>query len=894
MKYTEILEQLINEVNMSPSILRKLAANIDARAGMEFEMIVPEIGDMDGSDYFESEPDYDQDESIGDFDDIRRFFHDGEHNGRRAVERLMDEIEQAYYDSDFLSEKKQEEWADASYDIIKELVDRDYSDELFDRAVEEIEKSNSEFGVGTEEFRNMVEQRHAEMIKEKVDEILADMGSDYDEAYDEWENNDWQNIMSDTDTQSEWLEFEGHTAMSDISRNYDIEWPYWTEYDGSGDGEENAQRIADDFSNHMGKRVNFSTSYHGARREPNAYVVEPDGSLEGDEPGDAGLEFVSPPMPINELLADLASVKEWADKNRCYTNDSTGLHINVSVPDFSMEKLDYVKLAVLLGDERVLNEFGRMGNTYAKSALQIVKQNIKQRPEDAAALLNKMKEHLSTAAAKVIHSGTTNKFTSINTKSGYIEFRSPGGDWLNANFSIIEPTLLRFVVALDAALDETKYKQEYAKKLYKLLAPSSNEPGIVELFANFSAGELDKEALIRQVRAAQLSRDIAKGKTGPGKKYWWNVEWSNGRRMEVVAPNEKVAKEVAAEEWGVHPESEAALSFKASVLRPYEETPVKATTGEPQAVGRSGGPTVGGRASNPEGAWILAPRGENPPVPVYRFNASGVDDANTVLAQWQQEHPGDAVDVHYDPQATRGQPPIPGSTLDLQRQRAAQAATGNSQRSVNTPPASGEGMSGNWGLWLTNAERFAKWGGTEDLRRFTTRAAAEQYLADLRQSNPMVRGDIEVREIEPAQADQFQEPNANRGNLTPHGPGPWEIYRISDGSSVRHLDHTNRMAAEQEARTALGLRAEAPELYGVRTRQQADTAPARTATVPGQAQQRFTGHWDVKIGDEVVFRVQAETQGEANQKARAWILQRSPEFIRQHEGGEVTVTPRYE
>jgi len=803
MKYTEILEQLINEVNMSPGILRKLAANIDARAGMEFEMIVPEIGDMDGSDYFESEPDYDQDESIGDFDDIRRFFHDGDHNSRQAVASLMDEIMEAYYDSDFLSEKKREEWADASYDIIKELVDRDYSDALYDQAVEEIEKANPEFGVGTEEFRKSVDQLHSEKIKEKVDEILADMGSDYDEAYDEWENNDWQNIMSDTDTQSEWLEFEGHTAMSDISRNYDIEWPYWTEYDGSGGGEENAERIADDFSNHMGKRVNFSTSYHGARREPNAYVVEPDGSLEGDEPGDAGLEFVSPPMPINELLADLASVKEWADKNGCYTNDSTGLHINVSVPDFSMEKLDYVKLAVLLGDERVLNEFGRMGNTYAKSALQIVKQNIKQRPEDAAALLNKMKEHLSTAAAKVIHSGTTSKFTSINTKSGYIEFRSPGGDWLNANFSLIEPTLLRFVVALDAALDETKYKQEYAKKLYKLLAPSSNEPGIVELFANFSAGELDKEALIRQVRAAQLSRDISKGKNPLGKKYWWNVEWSNGRRMEVVAPNEKVAKDVAAEEWGVHHESEAALSFKASVLRPYEETPTTATP-------------------------------------------------------------------------------------------AQQTAPAAPQSSVNTPPASGEGMSGNWGLWLTNAERFAKWGGTEDLRRFTTRAAAEQYLADLRQSNPTVRSDIEIREIEPTQADQFQEPNANRGDLTPRGPGPWEIYRISDGSRVRVLDHTNRMAAEQEARTALGLRAEAPELYGVRTRQQADTALARTATVPGQAQQRFTGYWDVKIGDEVVFRVQAETQGEANQKARAWILQRSPEFIRQHEGGEVTVTPRYE
>ena len=38
---------------------------------------------------------------------------------------------------------------------------------------------------------------------------------------------------------------------------------------------------------------------------------------------------------------------------------------------------------------------------------------------------------------------------------------------------------------------------------------------------------------------------------------------------------------------------------------------------------------------------------------------------------------------------------------------------------------------------------------------------------------------------------------------------------------MRELSNTNRGAAESEARYALGLRAEAPELYGVRTRQSA-------------------------------------------------------------------------
>ncbi len=644
MKYTEILEQLINEINMSPNILRRLAAGIDARAGMEFEMIVPGIGSLDDDDYFDSEPDYDQDESISDFSDIREFFYDGEHNSRRAVERLMEEIEGEYLDSDWLSEKKMEAWGDASYDAVKDLVDRDYADNLRDQAMDEVSAKTPEFGVNGEEFEQAVLERYEELVKEKIDEILSDMGSEYDEAYEDWQEGDWQDIVGDPDTQREWLQSEGHRSMSDISNNYDIEWPHWTQpyEDGYGSGEENAQRIADEFSEFINKKVNFSASYHGGRREPGAYVVEPDGSLEGDDAGDQGLEFVSPPMPINELLADLIAVKQFAENNGCYTNESTGLHINVSVPGFSMEKLDYVKLAVLLGDERVLNEFGRLGNTYTKSALQIVKQNIKQRPQDAEALLAQMKEHLSTTAAKVIHSGVTSKYTSINTKTGYIEFRSPGGDWLGANYDLIEPTLLRFVVALDAALDETKYKQEYAKKLYKLLAPSTNEPGILELFANYSAGELDKEALIRQVRAKQAERDITKGKAPAGMKYWWNVEWSNGRRMEVVAPNKKVAKDVAAEEWGVHPDSEAALSFKVSLLRPYQETPNQASSGEPIP------------GSTLDRARQRAAAAQQQEYQIYdtdtgravvAFVAADDEAATARVERYRREHPGDQVGV---------------------------------------------------------------------------------------------------------------------------------------------------------------------------------------------------------------------------------------------------------
>ena len=59
----------------------------------------------------------------------------------------------------------------------------------------------------------------------------------------------------------------------------------------------------------------------------------------------------------------------------------------------------------------------------------------------------------------------------------------------------------------------------------------------------------------------------------------------------------------------------------------------------------------------------------------------------------------------------------------------------------------------------------------------------------------------------------------------------------------------------------------------------------------GQQQGEFTGQWNVSIDGQVVTQVQAATQGEANGRAREWVTRQSSEFMRQHQGGEVTVTP---
>jgi hypothetical protein len=559
MKYKEIFEQIINEINMSPAGLRSLVANINAQAGMEFEMIVPGAAESEeGDDY--QEPDMDSDESIRSIQDAYDFFYDGDFNGRRDVERLRDEMTEHY--QEWLGDHIGDRWETDKEEMIYDWLRYNAAPSDVFGILEVAANASGDYPDPTkEDYRNAA----SKVAEDQINPWYEDAEEDFRD-----------NFYRDADMEEEWLEDRGINTMWDVQDNYNITWPHYYNPDTSG-GDVSIQDAADSFARAIGREVKASDNYHSrAVTRPDAnnlhYVVEPDGSLEADDDQDGGLEFVSPALPINELLDDLKKVKAWADKTGCYTNDSTGLHINVSVPNWKgdMAQLDYVKLAVLMGDEYVLQEFGREGNTYAKSALKMVKEHIAQRPDDAKALLDKMREHLNASAAKVIHSGSTSKYTSINTKTGYIEFRSPGGDWLNENFDKIENTLYRFVVALDAAVDESKYKQEYAKKLYKLLSAGQGESNTLSYFAKYAAGELPKQALVSFVRQAQLERKIKKDPTG-GKKYWWSVGRPGyGASAELVATSKEEAIALGKKEY---PDWANARDMTAVPIRPFEDSP---------------------------------------------------------------------------------------------------------------------------------------------------------------------------------------------------------------------------------------------------------------------------------------------------------------------------------
>ena len=572
--------EVLDEVAMNPTRLKQEAAKTGAQAGMEFEMIVPNVKQEEGDG--DPEADYDSDESSGSIQNIRNFFYDRNYNGLREVESLVDELTEGYHE--WADERRSEQWDSEGKDYLREYIesegefDEDAAlDEAYDQLglTDEQKEAANKAGAKTTKLKdaeNNEDWKHwkeaTDMVDEKRDQFVEEewdeQGRLYDNAREKWmDESDWPD-------ENEWLSSEGLYTMQDIESNYNITWPHW--YYPDNGGELSVDDIGDEFSRMIGKPVNTSERYHGARREAGHYVVEPDGSLEPDDSNDGGLEFVSPPMPIDEMITDFNKVVAWAKKTGCYTNDSTGLHINVSVPDFSREKLDYVKLALLLGDEYVLKEFDREGNTFCKSALKQVKDNIRENPANAKKLLDGMKEGLSDIASKLVHSGSTHKYTSINTKDGYIEFRSPGGDWLDADIPKIENTLLRFVVALDAAVDPQKYRKEYLKKLYKLLEPSKDSTDTIQYFAKYAAGELPKAALRSFVQQAQLERKV-KADREVGKKHWYRVDKEgrgrSGASIEVVATSKQEALQKASDEWNIR--LGALTKAEAYPVRKFEE-----------------------------------------------------------------------------------------------------------------------------------------------------------------------------------------------------------------------------------------------------------------------------------------------------------------------------------
>ena len=540
MRYTEIKKLIetmqLDEVSMSPSTLQKFLNSPEADGmmiGIEFEMAVPNV-DAGGEQEPDYQPDYEYNQSCGSIREIIDFFRDGDFSNMnrddadRAHERLWEEY--AEWTDNFVDHhivSNEDDLLDNVRSKLDDEIDRDdVAEEAHTRWSEEHEDEDGTTDKAEEEIRNLTLQ----MIEDRLDAMMLDASSsEYQDAYDNAKQEMEDEVRQDSDCDEEaWLSDIGVDDMRDAERYWNFDWPHMFDENYSDDGGDiNVDEVADEFAEAMGlDKVNSSDSYHGARRDGVHWCIEPDGSIDSND-GDGGLEFISPPLPLKAGLEQMHKIIAWANDKGCYTNRSTGLHMNISVPDFKLENLDYVKLALFMGDEHILKEFGRSMNTYCKSALSIVKEKIADRSVTDA-LLKQMREHLNIAASKAVHNGTTNKFTSINTKGGYVEFRGPGGDYLSQDVDKLINTALRLAQSLRIAIDPLAHKQEYAKKLYKLASPEGNDESdnSVAMFSRYAMGAIKKDELLEKLRQTKITRLAKKFPNGP-KRNWKIIRKSN-------------------------------------------------------------------------------------------------------------------------------------------------------------------------------------------------------------------------------------------------------------------------------------------------------------------------------------------------------------------------------
>lgn len=356
------------------------------------------------------------------------------------------------------------------------------------RQIDSLDEIQEYFNVTANEMRglqrdydNWVDERRDEWIESNLDQDLVDSeGEKYaaGRAEEEFDANHSEEISFDEFVDREFGSMYLYISGNDLEPRFGWAWEtqndsssvYTEESASDGDGvqTETFKNIENDLSNTLG--ANVTTEFKGAKAhyEAGDWIVVPDSSIAGEN--GVGVEINSPPETLEKALKSLYTMFSWMKAHDIETNISTGLHINVSLPN--IKDVDLVKLVLFLGEKHALAKFGRLGNTYTVPQLQRIANKLLDTgklPTEADAMVKIARDAMSTS-----------KYSSVNIeklKDNYLEFRIAGGADYHTEYNKIRETVLRFVSALEIAVDPKAEREQYMKKLSKLLGAIEDSGG---------------------------------------------------------------------------------------------------------------------------------------------------------------------------------------------------------------------------------------------------------------------------------------------------------------------------------------------------------------------------------------------------------------------------------
>lgn len=384
------------------------------------------------------------------------FFHErmGEIVSDLAHEQLDDPGRQVDFIRDQGLESDLQRYIDNTIQAYQDAVDEEDSNESDVEALEEIKSRDQDEWV--REF--IQDDSRGEMIEYLEDEIRNDSDVYHqalDDAREEYSIYDW------------------------ASHNYSIS-EFMAEYDVDiVDPETGLENLAELMRDEWAPNSKYTRvvpgQYHqnaGTRSRQDFWRVEDDGSIRGN-----GLpaEIISPVYDTpGEMLQEMASLFEWLESYDAETNRSTGLHVTMSIPEATESQPNRLKMALLVGDRYLLQQFDRLGNTYAESQYARVLHRAQTAAKTgSAADLAELEQLLSHAISR-------EKFSSINFKearneanNNLIEFRIGGGSDYHTHMDRIRRAVIRYSTVMSAGYDPEAFVREYARAIFRVLKQAS-------------------------------------------------------------------------------------------------------------------------------------------------------------------------------------------------------------------------------------------------------------------------------------------------------------------------------------------------------------------------------------------------------------------------------------
>jgi hypothetical protein len=241
-------------------------------------------------------------------------------------------------------------------------------------------------------------------------------------------------------------------------------------------------------------KAEFSSNYHSSATS--AYrgkvtIVESDSSI-----SPPGAEIVSPVFNgLTNSFVWLDKVFDMIEHRGMETNRSTGLHVNVGTfksiykapldqkygINLDTPAIDMVKLAVLSGDHYLLEQFDRLGNSYALSISSNIRNLAQSNFDFKEARKSGMTDIINDLNRKLIV-GQGDRYRTINMQhlldKGYLEFRIAGGEDYHADKAKVRKAVYRYVQLCAIACDPQAYFKEYMTELYRLFVDNTNPADI--------------------------------------------------------------------------------------------------------------------------------------------------------------------------------------------------------------------------------------------------------------------------------------------------------------------------------------------------------------------------------------------------------------------------------